>query len=97
MDLEEPVKVSAQLCVGTVTRTALPAAINPYGCRFHVAQSFLRICAFVPPVRQNAPLNVLQCALDGARPNSTRARSHATRPYYPRRPRLRSRRPCSEG
>src|SRR5215831_19881916 len=25
MDLEEPVKVSAQLCVGTVTRTALPA------------------------------------------------------------------------
>jgi len=46
------VKVSAQLCVGTVTRTALPAAINPYGCRFHVAQNFLRICAFVPPVRK---------------------------------------------
>ena len=44
--------MSAQLCVETVTSTALPAAINPYGCRFHVAQSFLRICASVPPVRK---------------------------------------------
>ena len=61
--------------LGTVTRTALPAAVNPYGCRFDLAfarhsrgpelVTDLRLCAAGP---KKAPLNVLQSALDGARP-----------------------------